>query len=71
MGNLIGISANVPQEFIDKKQRFGVSWVFIIREGIKNIELQEKLMNEKINPDNIDWRIRAREKIEEALHLVR
>jgi len=71
MGNLIQISANVPQEFMDDKNNWGVSWAYIIREGIKSMKLQERLMNQKVDPDQIEWRIRAKEKIEEALRMVK
>lgn len=67
MSVLKPISANVPQIFDDKKKEWGVSWVYIIREGIKSIELQEKLMNEKVNPQDIQWRTRAKEKIQAIL----
>lgn len=67
MSGLIQVSANVPEEFQKKKNAWGVSWAYIIREGIKNIEIQEKLMNEKLQPNKIDWRIEAREKIQRVL----
>jgi hypothetical protein len=69
--NLIGISANVPQEFVNKKNNWGVTWAYIIREGIKNIELQERLMQEKIRPEDISWRTKAREKINAILEAER
>ena len=67
MVGLIGISANVPQEFINKKNKWSVTWTYLIREGIKSIELQEKLMNERIDPSNVEWRVKARDKIQAIL----
>ena len=69
MTGLIQVSANVPESFQEKKNAWGVSWCYIIREGIKNIELQEKLLNEKLQPSNkYDWRAEAKEKLQKILH---
>jgi len=59
------VNAKVPLMFKEKKDHFGVSWVLIIREGLKALELQEKLMNERVNPKDIDWRTRSREQWQE------
>jgi len=36
--NLVPVSANVPKEFQDRKQDLGVTWVYVIRRGLKAIE---------------------------------
>ena len=72
MGNLIPISANVTEEMVTfKNERQGVSWTAIIREGIQAIQIKERLLNQKIPEESYEWRVRAKEKIEEALRMVR
>lgn len=63
---LIKISADVPLEFQTFKNERNISWAGIIREGIQNIKIKEKLMQEKYEPV-YDWREKAKKILDEAL----
>lgn len=40
----VQISAYVPQEYVDSKNKYGVGWAYIIGKGIQSMKLEETII---------------------------